>query len=53
VYVTGIWQMQLLAGRYLFRRYASWEKVILNTLLALPVGVAIMISLMFLLSKLI
>lgn len=53
VYVAGIWGFQLLAGRFLFRKYAEWEKMVLNLVLGVPIAVALIIGLFMGLSRVI
>jgi hypothetical protein len=53
VYVAAIWGIQLLAGKYVYRKYAEWEKIILNVVLAVPAGVILVISLLIGLAKLV
>jgi hypothetical protein len=51
VYAGGIWGVQMLAGKYLFKRYAAWEQVILNIVLGIPAGVILIISVFMLIAR--
>ena len=51
VYVGGIWGVQMLAGKFLFKRYTTWEQVILNIVLGIPAGVILIIGVFTLLSR--
>jgi hypothetical protein len=53
VYAGGIWGIQLLAGRFLFRKYAEWEKMVLNLVLGVPIAVVLIISALMGVSRLI
>jgi hypothetical protein len=51
VYSGWIWAAQMLAGRYLFKQYTTWERVILGILLVTPISAGLLIGLLVLIVK--
>lgn len=52
IYVSGTWLGQYLVSRLLFRHHKSFDKVLLNAVIGVPLGVTLTILLMLLLREL-